>query len=70
MSKKTPQQNLPHYGVKNGLRRSDHVITGSYTPIIGTTARKTFMPKGVEPMPAGSPSISEAKRYMRTGSFK
>jgi hypothetical protein len=26
MSKKTPQQNLPHYGIKNGLTRKGKTV--------------------------------------------
>jgi hypothetical protein len=49
--------------------RKDNVVTMPDGEIkVFLTTRRTFMPKGVEAMPAGSPSISRAKRFMRTGS--
>jgi hypothetical protein len=69
MSKKTPVQNLPHHGVKSKMIRVGHIVKQEgEDDRVFTTIRKTFMPKGVEAMPAGSPSISRAKRFMRTGS--
>jgi hypothetical protein len=64
MSKKTHPQK-PHIKAT----RFGHVVTmpdGEVKHFL--TKRKTFMPKGMEAMPSGSPSISRAKRFMRTGS--
>jgi len=74
MSRKSKPMQPKHYGVANNLTRKNHVISSSgadptypFPPLPAVTKKKTFMPNGVEPMPAGSPSISRAKRYMRTG---
>jgi len=70
MSRKVPVQ-LAHVGVKNGWKRKGHGIVDSNGNgvVICTTDRVTFYPDK-EKLPAGSPSISQAKHYMRTGAYK
>lgn len=54
------QQDLPHYGVKNGFTRKGSVVCIAPAQI-GVNG---------EPVPAkfrNFPSVSEAKRFMRTG---
>ena len=67
MSRKIPVQ-LPHVGVKNGWTRKGHVVrdTAGEEVAVCTTDRVTFYPDKVK-LPMGSPSISQARRFMRTG---
>lgn len=67
MSRKIPQQNLPHYGVKNNLKRQGNIIR--YPDVEKRVfdedggSKLEFVPQ--DPRVCGS--VSKAKRFMRTG---